>query len=97
MEKNWLVLCYCNNHWKANTLTTSIYSQWYKHYHKKMLADAKENKLKDSEPVRKKAKMTIVVDNSSSSSDHQQNETYLVPLITSYSLLKPLILDIRRR
>ena len=27
---------------------------------------------------------------------HQQNKTYLIPLITSYSLLKPLILGVRR-
>jgi hypothetical protein len=26
---------------------------------------------------------------------HQQNKTYLIPLITSYSLLKPLILGVR--
>ena len=28
---------------------------------------------------------------------HQQNKTYLIPLITSYSLLKPLILGVRMK
>jgi hypothetical protein len=74
MEKKWPVLCYCENHWKANTLVTSIYSQWYKRYHKKMVADAKENKLDDSEPVRKKARTAIEADDSSSSESESESD-----------------------
>ena len=30
MENQWLVLCYCNNHWKSHVITTSNYPQWLK-------------------------------------------------------------------
>ena len=37
-----------------------------------------------------------ILDASAHTCYHQQNKTYLIPLITSYSLLKPLILGVRR-
>jgi hypothetical protein len=36
MESEYPVLRLCNNHWKANTIATAIYSQWYRTYDKKM-------------------------------------------------------------
>ena len=36
MENEYHVLRFCNNHWKANAIATSIYSQWYRTYDKKM-------------------------------------------------------------
>src|SRR6266576_4369166 len=36
MESKYHVLHLCNNHWKANTLATAIYSQWYWTYNRKM-------------------------------------------------------------
>ena len=53
METQWPVLRYCENHWKANKVATSIYSQWYHPYDKKM----KELKAKNG-PSTKKCRMT---------------------------------------
>ena len=36
MEKKWEVLRYCENNWKANTIATLIYSQWYHVFDSKM-------------------------------------------------------------
>jgi len=36
METEYFVLRLCDNHWKANALATTIYSQWYRTYNKKM-------------------------------------------------------------
>ena len=35
MEERWTVLRYCDNHWKANAIATSLYSQWYHTYDRK--------------------------------------------------------------
>ena len=54
MEREWSVLRYCEGHWKANYIATSIYSQWYHAYHKKT------KRIKDDckEPKAKKRRMT---------------------------------------
>ena len=36
METEFFILRLCDNHWKANALATTIYSQWYRTYDKKM-------------------------------------------------------------
>jgi hypothetical protein len=35
MEIRWPVVGYCENHWKAQRITTDNYPQWYKNYSKK--------------------------------------------------------------
>ena len=35
MEERWVVLRYCENHWKTNKLATALYSIWYNQYLKK--------------------------------------------------------------
>jgi hypothetical protein len=59
MEDEWTVLRYCENHWKANTITTSIYSQWYHSYHKKMKGgNVKEEDGTQDGPVTKRCRAT---------------------------------------
>jgi hypothetical protein len=36
MESEFFVLRLCDNHWKANALATTVYSQWYRTYDKKV-------------------------------------------------------------
>jgi hypothetical protein len=48
MEREYPVLRFCDNHWKANALATAIYSQWYSKY--------------DGPPRKKARTMTIVDD-----------------------------------
>jgi hypothetical protein len=36
MESQFPILCYCDNHWKAHTIMTTIYSQWYHSWDEKM-------------------------------------------------------------
>ena len=61
MEKQWEVLRYCENSWKAQHLATKTYSQWYTSFHRKMtrrqLVDAKTK-----EPARKKHKTSTKED-----------------------------------
>jgi hypothetical protein len=33
MEKQWPILRYCDDHWKANQVASSTYSQWYGYHH----------------------------------------------------------------
>jgi hypothetical protein len=74
MENKWTILCYCNNHWKANVIATMIYSQWYHTYNKKMKG-VKEEDVSCDEHVSKKHKtMTEVTDNAHSPSPHPQAE-----------------------
>jgi hypothetical protein len=51
MESKFGVLRYCDNHWKAHTLATSIYSQWYRSFDKKRHTVTKDE---DEEPPTKK-------------------------------------------
>ena len=70
MEKKWPVLRYCENHWKVCALATSIYSQWYQGYRKKMLA------TRDEEPARKKARTVVeTISNPSSSSSESDTKS----------------------
>jgi hypothetical protein len=71
MEERFVVLRYCDNHWKALAIATANYSQWYKYHKAKMEAEAGANRKRikeDSddglcvEPVTKKSKATIDVD-----------------------------------
>ncbi len=64
------MLQYCNNHWKAQAVTTANYLQWYIHYKAKMeaeaaVAEANCKRIKDDEscikPARKRSKATIDV------------------------------------
>ena len=32
IEECFIILQYCDNHWKALTIATANYSQWYNHY-----------------------------------------------------------------
>jgi hypothetical protein len=68
MEKDWPVLCYCENHWKTRAFATAYYSPWYTPLNRKMQeAVCKEAKAKlkailekeNSEPVRKKPRTTV--------------------------------------
>ncbi|KAH9954904.1 hypothetical protein BC827DRAFT_1158514 [Russula dissimulans] len=36
VEMTWPVLHFCDNHWKTNQIATTLYSQWYGTYHKKL-------------------------------------------------------------
>ncbi len=71
MEECFIVLWYCDNHWKALAIATANYSQWYKYHKAKMEAEAEANHkhiMEDSDdgscvkPVTKKSKATIDVD-----------------------------------
>ena len=66
MEREYHVLRFCNNHWKANALATAIYSQWYRTYKKiKPCPNNNDNSESDdgsNGPPRKKARTTIVID-----------------------------------
>jgi hypothetical protein len=71
MEERFLVLQYCDNHWKAQAIATANYSQWYIYHKAKMeakaaAAEANHNHVKDDEsciePARKRSKATIDVD-----------------------------------
>ena len=79
MESNYPVLRLCDNHWKANSLATTIYSQWYKTYDKRVNTCADDN-INEGEygdgnngdnnngdgcegPPRKKTKSTIIFNN----------------------------------
>jgi hypothetical protein len=57
MENEWTVLRLCENHWKANAIATSIYSQWYHSYDKKMKGIKEEDGNRD-EPATKKRRTT---------------------------------------
>lgn len=48
IKNEYPVLCLYNNHWKANVLTTTIYSQLYKTYNKKMNPNLNNNNSNDS-------------------------------------------------
>jgi hypothetical protein len=74
MEKEWTVLHYCDNHWKANAITTLIYSQWYHTYNKKMKG-VKEEDISCDKCVLKKCKTTTeATDNACNPSPHHQAE-----------------------
>jgi len=71
MEERFVVLRYCDNHWKALAIATANYSQWYIHHKAKMDAEAEaeasnRKRVKDEEsciePVSKRSKATIDVD-----------------------------------
>jgi len=49
IEKSWFILCLCDNHWKTNTVATSIYSQWYCNYDKRKKG-TKDNAQSCDEP-----------------------------------------------
>ena len=62
MESAFMVLRYCDNHWKAHMVATSIYSQWYHRFHNKNLKKhqgIKEEPALQDEPARKKNKTDI--------------------------------------
>ncbi len=70
MEEHFLVLQYCDNHWKAQAVATANYLQWYIHHKAKMEAEAATAEanckhVKDDElciePARKRSKATIDV------------------------------------
>jgi hypothetical protein len=71
MEERFVVLQYCDNHWKALAIATANYSQWYNYHKAKMEGEAEANRkrIKDSddglswsiEPERKRPKVTIDV------------------------------------
>ena len=74
MESEYNVLRLCDNHWKANTLATAIYSQWYRTYNKKHRPDNNNGSDGDSSnseddahngsdgPPRKKSRVMTVID-----------------------------------
>jgi hypothetical protein len=69
MEECFIVLWYCNNHWKALAIATASYLQWYIHHKAKMDAEAEASNrkcIKDDElciePVTKRSKAMIDVD-----------------------------------
>lgn len=55
METAFAPLRFCDNHWKAHAIATSIYSQWYHTFDKKRPA-IKEESTPCDEPERKKSK-----------------------------------------
>jgi hypothetical protein len=57
MEGTFVVLRYCDNHWKANAVATSIYSQWYHSFDRKRHA-VKSEDVPCAEPPKKKPKTT---------------------------------------
>jgi len=70
MEERFLVLQYCDNHWKAQAIATANYLQWYIYHKAKMeaeaaAAEANRNHVKDDESciklARKRSKATIDV------------------------------------
>ena len=71
METEYPVLRLCDNHWKANALATTIYSQWYRIYDRRMnsLLDNSDGNDGDNDtgdgsegPPRKKLKNTAIID-----------------------------------
>jgi hypothetical protein len=36
LESHWGILCYCQNHWKADMLAMLTYSPWYRYYSSKV-------------------------------------------------------------
>lgn len=55
MERRWEVLRYCDNHWKATKLATTLYSIWYNQYHKKAIK-SQNNNAHEGRPPNKKAR-----------------------------------------
>jgi hypothetical protein len=53
MEEKWEVLRYCDNHWKASKLATTLYSVWYNQYHKKAIKGQNNNAHKGHPPNKK--------------------------------------------
>ena len=53
MEGRWEVLRYCDNHWKASKLATTLYSVWYSQYHKKAVKSQKNNAHEGCPPNKK--------------------------------------------
>jgi hypothetical protein len=58
IESHWGILCYCQNHWKADMLAMLRYSPWYRHY------SSKANKEQSRIPKERAAKRskTAVID-----------------------------------
>jgi hypothetical protein len=56
MEGEFEVLRYCDNHWKAHAVATTIYSQWYHVFHKKKHVPSKDEHDLDDEPPRKRVR-----------------------------------------
>lgn len=57
MEGRWEVLRYCDNHWKANKVATSLYSIWYNQYHRKATKNQNDHTHEDR-PLNKKARIS---------------------------------------
>jgi hypothetical protein len=72
IENRWPVLHLYDNHWKVNAIMTSIYSQWYKRYHKKMVATGEKNK--GEEQVQKRAKINNKDDKLDNDNDNDDCE-----------------------
>ena len=53
MEKQWPILWYCQDHWKAHLITTRHYYQWYIPFDRKT---CKDNKKETKGPAPKKLK-----------------------------------------
>ena len=92
METAFVVLRYCEDHWKAHAVATAIYSQWYHVFNKKKNPAIKE------EPARKKSKTsTNDSDINDAQSPQQPNASESAPkimtlddpLYVSYTPLDP--------
>jgi hypothetical protein len=62
MEKHFPVLRYCENHWKAQAVATSIYSQWFRLFDSKkphLKRPIKDEDNTDDEPDKKRLKTAI--------------------------------------
>ena len=57
MESHWVVLRYCQNHWKADMLAMLAYSPWYRHYISKM---NKEQPASPKERAAKRSKTAVI-------------------------------------
>jgi hypothetical protein len=79
MEKEWAVLRYCDGHWKAKAIATSIYSQWYHTYNKKMKGVKEEDVSCDERVSKKRKTMTEATDDASSPPPHPQAERTATP------------------
>jgi hypothetical protein len=78
MEERFVVLRYCDNHWKALAIATSNYSQWFNYYKARMEdapletraeaeAEANRKRFKEDDesciqPASKRSKATIDID-----------------------------------
>ncbi|KAI0290604.1 hypothetical protein BC826DRAFT_1106374 [Russula brevipes] len=56
MEAKFDILQYCDNHWKAHAVATTIYSQWHHVSHKKKHVPAKDESDLDDEPLKKRVR-----------------------------------------